>query len=118
MNTFFAFAIADSMFPANSTATRVALSFNEFVQILKQGVNSCCNSSHAATIAALNSLLANEGGVKVEIPDTPPMVQLNPGDRIVVMSVRGLPRLTDNRHYTDEEIKGAKFVFGLWSVEK
>jgi hypothetical protein len=35
---------------------------------------------------------------------------------MIVMSVRGLPRLTDNRHYTPEEIAGATFVFAKWTV--
>jgi hypothetical protein len=115
MTTFFGFAIADSMFPANCTVTRTPLALPEFVSALSAGVTSCCNGSHAATVTALNSILANHG-VTVDIPDTPPIVKLNKGDSIIVMSVRGLPRLTDNRHFTPEEISDATFVFGKWIV--
>ena len=114
MTTFFGFAIADSMFPADCTVTRTPLTLPEFVSALSAGVTSCCNGSHAATVAALNSILPQ--GVTVTIPDVPPVVKLAHGDTIIVMSVRGLPRLTDNRHYTQDEIAGATFVFAKWSV--
>jgi hypothetical protein len=115
MTTFFGFAIADSMFPNECTITRNPLTTEEFVNELKSGITSCCNGSHNATVTALNSILVNHG-VTVDIPDTPPIVKLNKGDSIIVMSVRGLPRLTDNRHFTPEEISHATFVFGKWIV--
>jgi hypothetical protein len=115
MTTFFGFAIADSMFPADTIVARQALTLEAFVNELRKGVTSCCNGSHGATVTALNSLIA-EHGVTVDIPPTPPIVKLDKGDSIIVMSVRGLPRLTDNRHFTPEEIAGATFVFGKWIV--
>jgi hypothetical protein len=115
MTTFFGFAIADSMFPNTCTVNRDPLTLEEFITILKtNSITSCCNGSHESTVSALNSLLPS--GVTIQIPETPPMVKLSKGDRIIVMSVRGLPRLTDNRHYTDEEINNASFVFGTWTV--
>lgn len=115
MTTFFGFAIADSMFPSDCIIARNHLSTEAFVNEIRRGITSCCNGSHGATVAALNSILA-EHGVTVEIPGTPPIVKLDTGDSIIVMSVRGLPRLTDNRHFTPEEIAAATFVFGKWIV--
>ena len=112
--TFFGFAIADSMFPANCTVTRTPLTLPDFVSVLSAGVASCCNGSHDATVAALNSILPE--GVTVDIPSLPPVVKLEHGDTMIVMSVRGLPRLTDTRHYTPDEIAGATFVFAKWTV--
>jgi len=114
MTAFFGFAIADSMFPADCTVSRTPLDLAGFIAALSDGVISCCNGSHAATVAALNSLLPQ--GVTVDIPSVPPVVKLDNGDTIIVMSVRGLPRLTDNRHFTPEEIAGATFVFGKWTI--
>lgn len=113
---FFGFAIADSMFPSECKVTRTSLSIGQFVEHLKGGVVSCCNGSHEATVTALNTLL-KEHEVSVEIPAAPPQVKLAVGDSVIVMSVRGLPRLTDNRHFTEEEISSATFVFGLWTCE-
>ena len=116
MTAFFGFAIADSMFPANCTVTRIPLDLDAFVSAISAGTTSCCNGSHAATVAALNSILPE--GVTVDIPSVPPVVKLEHGDAMIVMSVRGLPRLTDNRHYTQEEIAGATFVFAKWTVSE
>ena len=56
-------------------------------------------------------------GISVEIPESPPRVTLREGDSLLVMGVRGLPRLTDRHEYTDEEIASASFEFVLYSVE-
>jgi hypothetical protein len=48
-----------------------------------------------------------------------PQVSLSPGDSIVVMSVRGLPRLDASRHeYTQAEIDSATFAFSRWTVRE
>lgn len=113
MTTYFGFAVADSMFPETCTATRRPLTIEQVRELLQQPYESCCNPSHEATIRACQARF----GFAPKIPDKPPRVVLQPGDRVVVMSVRGLPRLTDRREYTDEEIQQATFSFGLWTVE-
>ena len=44
------------------------------------------------------------------------VVALAAGDVLLVLSVTGLPRLTDRHEYTEAEITGASFRFGLWTV--
>jgi hypothetical protein len=109
--TYFGFAIADGMFPSECSTTRWALELADAKVVISNGVVSCLNSSHEATVVAMKSL-----GLNVGIPAEPPKISLRLGDRMLVMSVRGLPRLTENRHYTEEEVSKATFVFGLWQV--
>jgi len=116
MTTFFSFAIADSMFPARSTVTREPLTVDE----VRSEISNCVpalNSSHAATINAMRARYALE----IEIPDPTkpaPRVALVSGDSVIVMSVRGLPRLDATRHeYTEAEIASATFEFARWSVQ-
>ncbi|MEI8103745.1 MAG: hypothetical protein WCG84_02490 [Candidatus Moraniibacteriota bacterium] len=52
----------------------------------------------------------------VAIPETPPRVAVGVGDSVVVMGVRGLPRLTDRHEYTAKEIASASFTFAQYSV--
>jgi hypothetical protein len=112
--TYFGFAVADGMFPSACTVTRQPLAAGEAASIIRLGIIPCLNPSHAATIAAMRERY----GVDVEIPATAPKVALEAGDALIVMSVRGLPRLDASRHeYTPDEIAGADFAFGLWSVK-
>ena len=46
-------------------------------------------------------------GIDVVIPEKPPIVSLHPGDSVIVMAVRGLPRLEGRHEYTPEEVAGA-----------
>ena len=110
--TYFGFAIADSMFNGNCTITRRILSLDEVKERIKEGVISCLNPSHKATIQAMK----NRFGIEVEIPETPPRVTLNSGDSVIVLGVRGLPRLTDRHEYTEEEIANASFSFAEYTV--
>jgi len=55
-------------------------------------------------------------GISVEIPEKPPTVALDHGDSVLVMGVRGLPRLEDRHHYTDEEVAKATFKFTVYTV--
>lgn len=110
--TFFGFALADSMFSGDVTIRRRVLSVDEVRSLVGQGVESCLNSSHAATIAAMREKF----GIDVVIPETPPRVAVGPGDSVVVMGVRGLPRLTDRHEYTAAEVDGATFVFSTYTV--
>lgn len=82
-------------------------------ELVGQGLESCLNPSHAATIVAMQ----NRFGIAVDIPATPPRVELRRGDSLIVMGVRGLPRLTDRHEYTAEEIASATFAFSIYEVE-
>jgi hypothetical protein len=114
MKTYFGFAIADGMFPPTCSSTREPLTVENAKEIIAAGIESCCNPSHAATIAAMKERF----GIEVLVPEKPPQVALESGDAVLVMSVRGLPRLDDKRHeYTVEEIAKATFAFGLWKVQ-
>jgi hypothetical protein len=118
---YFGFALADSMFASDCTISRQVL-----VGVLKDAVDGleavhafldgdvkfCLNPSHQATIDAAVSRF----GLRLEIPDRPPSVTLYAGDSILVMGVRGLPRLTDRHEYTAEEIASASFAFTLYTV--
>jgi hypothetical protein len=110
--TFFGFALADSMFAGDCLIERLQLSATIVAERIAQGVTSCCNPSHEATIRVMHARF----GLVVEIPAAPPRVVLHPGDRVIVMGVRGLPRLTDRHEYTDEEIAQATFVFSEYRV--
>lgn len=113
-NVFFGFALADSMFNGDVVISRHVLSENQVAMKVAQGVTSCCNPSHYATITAMRE----KYGFEVEIPDTPPRVSLREGDSVIVMGVRGLPRLTDRHEYTHEEIASATFQFSMYKVER
>ena len=112
MKTFFGFAIADSMFAGDCVIKRRVVSVEEAKVLVKQGLEPCINPSHAATIAAMRSRF----GINVPIPETPPRVELADGDSILVLSVRGLPRLTDRHEYTAEEVAKATFSFAVYVV--
>ena len=109
MKTYFGFAVADSMFPhsAECTIRRRELDADTVRAIVADGVIPCLNPSHKATIDAMRTRF----GIDVSIPETPPRVELQDGDRMIVMGVRGLPRLTDRHEYTEAEIAGAEFCF-------
>jgi hypothetical protein len=113
MKKFFGFALADSMFAGDCTIGRRKLSVEQVAEKVAQGVESCCNPSHAATIAAMRDRF----GLDVAIPTTPPRVSLGSGDSVIVMGVRGLPRLTDRHEYSVEEVAQATFEFTEYSVE-
>jgi len=110
--TFFGFALADSMFNDACTIERRPLSVDAAKTLVKQGVESCLNPSHQATIDAMRTRF----GIDVPIPVSPPRVAVGVGDAIVVMGVRGLPRLTDRHEYSVEEIAQATFLFTEYRV--
>jgi len=109
---YFGFALADSMFVGDCTITRRTVPIEEVKALVAQGVESCCNPSHSATIDAMRSRF----GIEVSIPETPPRVALGSGDSVVIMGVRGLPRLTDRHEYTEDEIASATFSFAMYTV--
>ncbi len=110
--TFFGFALADSMFNGNALIQRTRLTTADVEVAVRHGVESCCNPSHAATIAAMRARF----GLNVAIPATPPRVSLGHGDAVIVMGVRGLPRLTDRHEYTEDEVAAATFEFSKYEV--
>lgn len=112
MKKFFGFALADSMFSGDVVIRRKALTPEE-VKAMAGELIPCLNPSHEATIAAMHTRY----GIDIAIPETPPRVAVNSGDSVVVMGVRGLPRLTDRHEYTEEEIASASFSFSMYTVE-
>ena len=112
MNKYFGFALADSMFSGDCTIHRKSLTVEE-VKAMEKEFTPCLNPSHKATIDAMHQRF----GIEVAIPEQPPRVNIESGDSVVVMGVRGLPRLTDRHEYTEEEIAAATFTFSMYTVE-
>lgn len=112
VKVFFGFALADSMFSGDVVIKRRQIDAEEAKAIIGQGVEPCLNPSHVATIDAMQRRF----GINVEIPSTPPQVKLGVGDQLIVMGVRGLPRMTDRHEYTEEEVAQATFNFSLYTV--
>ncbi len=112
MKIYFGFALADSMFSGDCTISRRQISAEEVKEIMERGVESCLNPSHSATIDAMKE----KYGIEVAIPTAPPRVSLGSGDSVVVMGVRGLPRLTDRHEYSTDEIAKATFSFSIYTV--
>lgn len=111
MTTYFGFAVADSMFANAHEITREMISAEQAAELAPSCV-SCCNASHVATLDAARSRY----GIEISAQGAP-QVSLRPGDSIVVMGVRGLPRLDATRHeYTEAEIASATFAFSRWTV--
>ena len=113
--TYFGFALADSMFDAagNCLIIRQVLTEDEAKREIAAGIVSCLNPSHLATIEAMGARY----GISVEIPEKAPIVSLDHGNSVLVMGVRGLPRLEgDRHHYTEDEVAKATFKFTLYSV--
>jgi hypothetical protein len=110
---YFGFALADSMFNGDCDIRRRKLTADQVKREVERGViEPCLNPSHSATIAAMRSRF----GINLPIPATPPRVCVGPGDAVIVMGVRGLPRLTDRHEYTNEEVAQATFEFHEYSV--
>ena len=113
MKTYFAFAIADGMVDETCGLSRKPLTLEEVRALVEEGVISGLNPSHTPTIKAMQVKF----GLIVEVPTKAPLISLKPGDRLIVMSVRGLGRLEGRHEYTSEEVASATFKFGLWTVE-
>ncbi len=112
-STYFGFAVADGMFPAQAKVTRKVITVEVVREMVAAGVKPALNPTHKSTIDAMRSRF----GIEVEIPEKAPLIKLVPGDQVVVMSVRGLPRREDGKgEYTPEEIAAATFEFSLWEV--
>lgn len=111
---FFGFGIADNMFGSFEGAIqRTLLTVDAAKEILSQdGLNVCLNPSHALTINAMNQRF----GIYLPIPEKAPLASLATGDTLIVMGVRGLPRLEGRHEYTEEEISGAVFSFSSYTL--
>lgn len=113
MTVYFGFALADSML-TDGTIVRKTLDADYARYLLdNHEITVCLNPSHVATINAMKARY----GIDVEIPVTPPQVKMESGDSLIVMGVRGLPRLTDRHEYTEEEIANATFSFTLYTMK-
>jgi hypothetical protein len=108
---FIGLAIADSMFAPDAFIQRKPLTVEQVKELVNEGVVSACNASHANTLQALET----KHGIQVSAQGAP-KVNLTVGDSIIVMSVRGLPRLEGTTQYTDEQVAAATFAFGIWTV--
>lgn len=112
---YFSFAVADGMFSGEVVdLRREVVSVEKVREFVAAGVIPALNPSHKSTIDAMRARFA----LNVEIPEKAPMVALNQGDKLIVMSVRGLPRREGVAEYTSEEINRATFVFSLWTVKE
>jgi hypothetical protein len=100
------------MFADGTTVTRKVVNVETVRRLVAAGVTPAINPSHKATIDAMTSRY----GIEISIPEVAPKVALNTGDQMIVMSVRGLPRLEGRHEYTDEEIEAATFEFSVWEV--
>ena len=109
MTIYFGFALADSMFAGEGEILRRSVPVEEVAARQAEFV-PCLNPSHVATISAMRSRF----GIDLAIPETPPKVVLGVGDSVIVMGVRGLPRLTDRHEYTADEISAATFTFSQY----
>jgi len=112
MSTFFGFAVADGMFAGDVTVTRKVISVEAVRELIGAGVIPALNPSHVSTISAMQKRF----GLMVEVPAKAPMVKLGTGDKLVLMSVRGLPRREGVAEYSDSEISSASFEFSVWEV--
>lgn len=111
---FFGFALADSMFKGDCSIIRKSIDVDTVRQMAEESkLTPCLNPSHKATIDAMNGKF----GISIAIPDAPPKVSLDTGDSVIVMGVRGLPRLTDRHEYTEDEIAAATFTFSIYTVQ-
>ena len=119
---YFGFGIADGMFSGDLNLKRKDLHDDAgYVQYLLNNPSAvfaeeaviCLNPSHELTIRAMETKYDLSG---IAIPDKAPVVKLEKGDHLIVMSPRGLPRLEGRHEYTEEEINNASFNFALWTV--
>lgn len=120
---FFGFAVADSMFIQDSVTKatiieRVALNIDDVEYIInndKRDFVPCVNPSHVPTIKALKERFPSIAK-NVVVPERAPSIQLEVDDSLIVMSVRGLPRLEGRHEYTKGEIENADFSFSIYNV--
>lgn len=116
MTTYFGFALAAGMFDGKGKVSFQEASVSDVCQIVAYAtedgtLQSCLNPSHTPTIDAMRSRF----GIDVPVPEKAPFAKLKVGDSLIVMGVRGLPRLEGRHEYTCEEIDAAEFNFSIWT---
>jgi len=112
---FIGFAMSDSMFPDECDCDRDKLSEEQVKQVMSSAdeVVNACNRGHVPTL----EILKGRHGIDLTkgIQEKPPKIKLAFQDQLIVCDVN-LPRLEGRHEYTKEEIEGAKFRFGIWTV--
>ena len=120
---YFGFGLSDGMFNGDLNIRRKDLKddggYADYLlrnpqAVFADQVGICLNPAHKATIDAM---VAKYGISGIEIPDEAVQIKMQPGDSLLVMSPRGLPRLVDRHEYTDAEVANATFNFAVWTVE-
>ena len=106
------FAISDTMFSTNAKLLREVVNVETVKQLLLDKHIVCANPSHAATFVALKE----KYGIQLEVPSKAPNIHLGLHDELLLLSVRGLPRLEGRHEYTSDEIDNAQWSFALWEV--
>jgi len=76
-----------------------------------ESAQSVVNPSHTTTIQALK----DKYGLNIDIPKEPVSITLQDGDSILVAE-HNLPRLSENRHYSTEEIDNANIRFYKYTL--
>ena len=100
-NTYIGLALSAQMV---SGTGRLAFEQVPIDQIKVDGLVSCANPSHKASLEALKTRY----GIDIPVSDKAPKVSLvNVGDAIIVLQITGLPRET--REFTTEEVAKAGF---------
>ena len=112
VKSFFGFAFSASMIPAGDVQLKKRDLTVEEVREMLPNCELCLNPSHKATITAARERF----DLSLEVPEKPARISLNEGDSVVIMQVRGLPRLTDRHEYTEQEIAKATFSFSEITV--
>jgi hypothetical protein len=114
---YVALALSDSMSPPRCAIEKFSIGPHEAQAFLREAatagrVVSAVNASHKATIDAVRQRF----GIDLPLPASgdPPKVLLDYDDEVLVVSVRGLPRLTDRHQYTADEIARAEIVFSIY----
>ena len=101
MSTYIGLAFSAQML---SGSGRIAFEQVPIDQIKVDGLVSCANPSHKASLDALKTRY----GIEIPVSEKAPKVSLaNVGDAIIVLQISGLPRET--REFTAEEVAKANF---------
>jgi len=110
---FFGFDLADLMFNGNFTIVRKNIQPENVKKLADNGdLTPCLSPNHQATIKAARERF----GITIKITEAPPRVALDAGDSVIIMEVRGIPRLTGRHEYSIEEIGAATLTFSEYTV--
>lgn len=107
MTTYFGYATI----PDNAEIRKRKLEIEEVKNLIQNAV-PCIDPKHSAIIELMTKRL----GIALDIPTNPPAVNFQEGDALIVMSVRGLPRLTGKQRYSHDEAENASFKFSEYKI--